>query len=198
MYDELIGKLQWLRQSFLDGNADGGKIEEKFDRVILVAETLQRNDSAWQRNVKEAWAALGLIRDVVETLGPVGAIASGEHTACTPSEKSPPFIREAEELVKGIRKIVDQAGGVKCIYERIDEAVEALITAMKAGRLEPGDADELSETLREYARRSCVNGKGDMPSRLLTDTMKKTRERLITFNVEFVDFRPRKEERRKE
>lgn len=79
-------------------------LQSGFPYLKKEIEEVQKGREAGQRNLKEAWESLAMIRETVETLGPVGAIASGEHTACTPGEKGH-FIREAEELVKGIRKI---------------------------------------------------------------------------------------------
>lgn len=193
MIDELARILLWMKRAVMNGYIPH-ELEAKFNRAVLIADTLKQNMEAGQRNRNEAWLALGMVRGAIEVLGPVGVMASREHTACTPGEGGP-FLSEAEELVKGIQKIADRADGVRCVYERIDEAVEALITAMKAGRLEPSDAEELSETLREYARRSYANGREDMPPRLLTDMMKKTSERLVTFDAGSVEFR-RDEQRR--
>lgn len=52
-------------------------------------------------NLQEAWAALRMIREAVETLGPVGCIRAEEHL------DGPTFMHEAEELVRGIVKIAD-------------------------------------------------------------------------------------------
>lgn len=53
-------------------------------------------------NLREAWLALGMIREAIETLGPVGAIASSEAVLL----QGPTFTDEAEELVRGIQRMV--------------------------------------------------------------------------------------------
>jgi hypothetical protein len=50
-------------------------------------------------NLREAWAALAMIRETVETLGPVGAMKASEHL------DGPTFMHEAEAIVEGIRKL---------------------------------------------------------------------------------------------
>ena len=56
-------------------------------------------------NHVEAWQALRLIREVVETLGPVGCLRSGEDVSCNPVHGH--FLDEAEELIRGIQAIVE-------------------------------------------------------------------------------------------
>jgi hypothetical protein len=52
-----------------------------------------------RENMKNAWAALHMIRDTLEELGPVGCVAAEELV------KGPEFIHEAGLLVEGIRKM---------------------------------------------------------------------------------------------
>jgi hypothetical protein len=61
--------------------------------------------SAIRDNLQQAWAALSLIRETVETLGPVGSVQNAEHL------DGPTFMHEAEALVAGIRKLVEKRDG---------------------------------------------------------------------------------------
>jgi hypothetical protein len=56
---------------------------------------------AVQENLREAWSALSLIRETIETLGPVGVVQASEHL------DGPTFMHEAEALVKGILALVE-------------------------------------------------------------------------------------------
>jgi hypothetical protein len=56
-------------------------------------------------NVREAWDALRMIREAVETLGPVGALPSQEGIIAT---RGPTLLDEAEVLVEGIRRIAEE------------------------------------------------------------------------------------------
>ena len=51
-------------------------------------------------NRRNAWAAISMIRDAVETLGPVGALVAGEHIG-------PAMTDEAEAIVAGIQRLAD-------------------------------------------------------------------------------------------
>jgi len=51
----------------------------------------------------EAWQALKLIRETIETLGPIGCLRSSENVSCNPMHGH--FLDEAEELAKGIQSI---------------------------------------------------------------------------------------------
>ena len=56
------------------------------------------------KNYREAWVALRMIRDAIETLGPVGVLPAGESL-------EPTCLAEAEVLVAGIKKICDATPG---------------------------------------------------------------------------------------
>src|SRR5689334_15987480 len=60
--------------------------------------------SAALENLREAWAAMAMIREAIETLGPVGAVKASEHL------DGPTFMDEAEALVAGIRAIAAAEG----------------------------------------------------------------------------------------
>src|SRR5690606_3121147 len=52
-----------------------------------------------RENLQEAWAALRMLREAIEPLGPVGALPAEEHL------DGPAFTHEAEALVAGIRRM---------------------------------------------------------------------------------------------
>lgn len=62
----------------------------------------EKAHAALLNNLRESWDALRLIREAVETLGPVGALPSSEHVACA---IAPTHMAEAEAIVAGIQKI---------------------------------------------------------------------------------------------
>lgn len=71
-------------------------------------------ETAAVENIREAWAALAMIREAIETLGPVGAVKASEHLA------GPTFMHEAEALVEGIRKMVTpESGKEQAALERL-------------------------------------------------------------------------------
>lgn len=59
----------------------------------------ERAHKAARENLREAWAALAMIRETVETLGPVGAMKASEHL------DGPTFMHEADEIVAGIKTL---------------------------------------------------------------------------------------------
>jgi hypothetical protein len=71
-----------------------------------------------QANLQEAWAALAMIRETVETLGPVGAMTASEHL------DGPTFMDEAEAIVAGIQSLSARADDVKEAIEVTEALVE--------------------------------------------------------------------------
>lgn len=57
---------------------------------------------------RDVWVALRMIRDTIETLGPVGCLASEEYVATNPVNGH--ILDEAEELVRGIETMVSLNG----------------------------------------------------------------------------------------
>lgn len=53
----------------------------------------------------DIWAALMLIRDALEELGPVGALRAGEQVSTTPHFGH--ILDEAHELVRGIQRLAE-------------------------------------------------------------------------------------------
>lgn len=58
--------------------------------------------TALLENLEDSWSALRLIRETVETIGPVGSMPSEEHVCCA---VAPTHMAEAEAIVAGIQKI---------------------------------------------------------------------------------------------
>jgi hypothetical protein len=56
----------------------------------------ERGVAAAQENLREAWAALAMIRETIETLAPSGTLKASEYL------DGPTFMHEADELVAGI------------------------------------------------------------------------------------------------
>lgn len=65
---------------------------------------VERERDQFRANLREAWAALAMIREAVETLGPVGAMPSEE---AVNAFIAPTFMGEAEAIVAGIQKIAN-------------------------------------------------------------------------------------------
>lgn len=66
---------------------------------------LERERDQWRAMYREAWSALTMIREAVETLGPVGCMMSGE-AVC--GLISPTPMGEAEAIVAGIMKMAER------------------------------------------------------------------------------------------
>lgn len=87
---------------------------------------LRAEATAFRRNLRDAWAALRMIREAVETLGPVGAMPSEEHVACA---IAPTPDAEAEAIIAGIRKIDDDrvivtGEGLRAVFYRDGKFVD--------------------------------------------------------------------------
>lgn len=54
-----------------------------------------------RQNLQEAWSALAMIREAVETLAPCGAVKAALYL------DGPTFMHESDALVLGIRAIAD-------------------------------------------------------------------------------------------
>jgi hypothetical protein len=55
-------------------------------------------------NAANGWAALAMIREAIETLGPPGALPSGEHVVAI---YGPEPVHEAEAIVVALQRILD-------------------------------------------------------------------------------------------
>lgn len=67
---------------------------------------MERERDAALQNMRDGWTALRMIREAVETLGPVGCMVSEEHTACA---VAPTPQAEAEAIIAGIQNIATLA-----------------------------------------------------------------------------------------
>lgn len=73
------------------------------DRDKLLAER-----AVWDENMASAWAALRMIREVVEQHAPPGSVPPGEHVG-------PKYTDEAGSIIRGILAIV-RAKGIPTNY----------------------------------------------------------------------------------
>lgn len=76
-------------------------------------------------NLREARSALAMIRETIETLGPVGAVQASEHL------DGPTFMHEAEALVAGIRHTLasreaEPVNSHAALTSRVEELKKAL------------------------------------------------------------------------
>lgn len=69
------------------------------ETVNKVAAAREKGYAAARANLQEAWSAMAMIRETVETLGPSGAVPAAEHLA------GPTFMHEAEAIVNGIQAL---------------------------------------------------------------------------------------------
>ena len=67
---------------------------------------MTRRDAIWRENMQNAWAALRMIRETVETLGPPGILPSEEAVL---GLYGPEPVHEATAIVEGLRKLMQPA-----------------------------------------------------------------------------------------
>jgi Restriction alleviation protein Lar len=70
--------------------------ETYHETVRRVAAAREKGYAAARANLQEAWSALAMIRETIETLAPSGSVKAAEHL------DGPTFMHEAEALVAGI------------------------------------------------------------------------------------------------
>lgn len=75
-------------QFILDGLGRCDKMTQDIQKALEISEA----------NRLEAWEAMDMIREAIETLGPVGAVKAVEYVL-------PGFINEAKALIEGIQKL---------------------------------------------------------------------------------------------
>lgn len=75
-----------------------GSAQERAEQIATALNSRDVNATA-QQNLREAWAALAMIRETVETLAPIGSVKAAEQL------DGPTFMHEAEALVEGIRRM---------------------------------------------------------------------------------------------
>jgi hypothetical protein len=59
----------------------------------------------WRDNVQNGWAALRMIRETVETLGPPGALPSRDTVLI---EHGPEAVHEAQAIVEALRRLLTE------------------------------------------------------------------------------------------
>jgi len=94
-----------------------------------------RGRNACLSNLQDAWAAMRMIREAVETLGPIGAMPAEEHLA------GPTFLHEAEAIVAGIMKMK--------AADPVAVALQAAMAFIDAHVADPDITQKMRET---YAR----------------------------------------------
>lgn len=95
-----------IQEALANAEAEGPDASLRGHLHIGIADVLAATPPApaWegslaQRNLGDAWASMRMIREAVETLGPIGAMPAEEHLA------GPTFLHEAEAIVAGIMKM---------------------------------------------------------------------------------------------
>lgn len=63
----------------------------------------EREEEALRANLREAWSALAMLRETVETLAPIGSVTAAEYL------DSSTFMHEADALVFGIIAIASES-----------------------------------------------------------------------------------------
>jgi hypothetical protein len=61
-----------------------------------------KSDAEWRESLRDAWMALRMIRETIETLGPTGALISEEQVL---AQYGPEPIHEATAIVEALRKL---------------------------------------------------------------------------------------------
>lgn len=91
--------------------------------AILAPQQPSKAYAALRANLREAWAALAMIRETIETLGPSGAVKAAEHL------DGSTFMHEADALVEGIIAIASSSRAAPA-----QSAWQPIETAPKDGR----------------------------------------------------------------
>jgi len=110
-------------------------------------------------NMRACWDALHMIREAVETLGPVGAPPSGEYVAC---HVAPTPEAEAEAIIAGIQRIAERPSQ-EDVARVIDEFATAAVMHEYAGIKDAGQrASELESAkaaiLALIGQTGCLHG----------------------------------------
>ena len=90
----LVGLFQMAREH--DDVAAEAGAPTYLETVRKVAAARERGYAAARANLQEAWSALAMVREAIETLAPSGSVKAAEHL------DGPTFMHEAEALVAGI------------------------------------------------------------------------------------------------
>lgn len=101
--------LQWaadeidrLRTELAGATARIDRLAALNDSLIEAKAVAERDRDRLQSNFQSAWQALAMVREAIETLGPVGVLPSGEAVM---GQIGPEPVHGAEALVEGVRKI---------------------------------------------------------------------------------------------
>lgn len=97
MIDKMNVQLQQAHHQSSAGNGDAFETYRETTRKVAAAR--EKGYAAARENLKEAWSALAMVREAVETLAPSGSVKAAEHL------DGPTFMHEAEALVAGIQAI---------------------------------------------------------------------------------------------
>ena len=85
-------------------------------------EELERLYETARENNRAAWSAIRLIRETIETTGPVGALPSEEAVL---KLKGPEIMHEAEILAEAVRALATKVLGSKATLDEIDGCFQA-------------------------------------------------------------------------
>jgi len=107
--------------------------------LITELKELRAREAVAVSNIQAGWSALAMVREAVETLGPVGSMPSSEHVCCA---VSPEPHAEAEAIIAGIQKI--EACGGTAEISRLRDALLEVGDAVSAAYAE-GLSDRLAE-----------------------------------------------------
>jgi hypothetical protein len=76
-------------------------------------------DEHWRENMQNAWAALRMIRETIETLGPPGALASRDGVLML---YGPEPVHEAQAIVDALTKLLRPSEPVLFEIDRTKQA----------------------------------------------------------------------------
>jgi hypothetical protein len=96
------------------------RLQDAKRRALQIADERAEEANRLRANLQEAWAALTMIRETVETLAPSGAVKAAEHL------DGPTFMHEAEALVAGIVALAGQSPAASDARRPQDWVVQAL------------------------------------------------------------------------
>lgn len=76
---------------------------ERFEEEKAARERLQAVEHVWRANMQNAWSALQMIRETIETLGPPGILPSQEAVLML---HGPEPVHEATVIVEALQKML--------------------------------------------------------------------------------------------
>jgi len=102
------------RAYMVRSHASEGEVADLRNEIAELKATL----AAASENHRDAWAALAMIREAIETLGPVGALPSSEAVSTNPQQGH--FLDEAAAIVAAIQKMGAENERLRTALERIE------------------------------------------------------------------------------